>query len=112
MELVRARLGHQVHSAASATAILRRHVQAQLLELLDRILNRRVHGSAAQTLVGDTVDEEAIEVLADTVDYSHVAVFKIGPANVDGARSELHEVENVAPVDGQIGDLFGADCRG
>ena len=77
---VGAGLRHQVVDGAGAVSVLRRHVQLQLLEFLHRVLNRRVDDSAAQTFVGDAVDQESVEVFAQPVHDRAVTVFKVRAA--------------------------------
>src|ERR1700687_2066392 len=100
MQRVSARLGHQVYGTAGAVAVLRRHVQAQLLEFFDRILNRHVYGAAAQSLVRHTVDQKPIEIFADAVDHRVVTVFKVSARYAQRTRAHLHQIEHVAAVQG------------
>src|ERR1700726_3148144 len=98
MECVSTSLGHQVDSTAGAIAVLCRHVQPQLLEFFDGILNRHVYGTAAQSLVRHTVDQKPVEVFADAVDHRVVTIFKVSACHVHGTRAHLHQVEYVAPI--------------
>ena len=56
MKAVGTRFGHQVIDRAGAIAVLCRHVQLQLLKFLNRVLDRRIDVTAAQTFVRDSVD--------------------------------------------------------
>src|SRR6266403_4257918 len=123
MPVIRAGFGDEVYGTARAVAILCRHVELQLLEFFHAILNRHVDRAAAQTLVGDAIDQETIEVFADTIDNSIVAVFEVHAGYVHRASAHLHQVKHVAAVQGQVVDLrgthrggqlriFGVDGRG
>src|SRR5581483_7651600 len=83
------------------------HVQLQLLEFLDGVLNRRVDVAAAQTFVRNAVNKKAVEVFAKPVDYRVVAVFEVHACDVDRAWRQLDQVINVAAVQRQVGDLRG-----
>src|ERR1019366_8315406 len=102
-----AALGDKIDGAAGAVAVLRGHVQLQLLEFLDRILDRHVDRTAAQALIGDAVDQEAVEVFTKAVDDRAVAVFEVNAVHVHGAGAHLHQVKYVAPVERQVVDLRG-----
>src|ERR1700678_2525838 len=107
MDAVSPRFGDQVVDAAGAASVLGRHVQGQLLEFRDRILDRGVIFAAADVLVRFAVDEKAIEIFANAVDDGVVASFHIDAGHVHGAWGQLHQVIDVAAVQGQVADL----CR-
>ena len=74
MQGVGAGLLHQVRNRAGTIAVLRRLVQGQKLEFLNRVLNRCVLRPTAQSLVRGPVYQETIEVLAQAVDDRIVAI--------------------------------------
>src|SRR5208282_2347078 len=103
--------GDQVVDAAGAAAVLGRHVQLQLLEFFDRILDRDVDHAAAEVLVRNAVDQEAVEIFADAIDDRVVTVLHVNAGHVHGARHHLDEVIDVAAVQGQVLDLGRGDGR-
>src|SRR5208282_443263 len=102
--------GNEVIDAASAASVLGGHVELQLLELLNRVLNRGVVDTAAEVLIGHAVDEKAVEIFANSVDHGAMPIFHHGPLYVDSAGSLLHQVIHVAAVQGQIADLRRVHC--
>src|SRR5262249_40439161 len=87
-------------------------VQLQLLEFLNGILDGHEVDTAAKAFVRHAVDQEAVEVLAQSVDHRVVAVLKVDTHDVYRARSQLHQVVNVAAIQRQVGNLSGVDGAG
>ena len=67
--------------------------------------------AAAQALVRNAIDQEAIEVFAQAIDHRSVAAFKVHAIHDHGAGSLLHQVIDVAAVERKILDLSCADGR-
>jgi hypothetical protein len=103
MDSVRAGLGDEVIDAARAASVLRGHVELQLLEFFNRVLNWGVVCAAAQILIRHAVDKKAIEVFADSVDHRAVSGFHHESVHVDRAGRLLHQVIYVAAIQRQVG---------
>ena len=76
VQLIGARLGNKVGNSAGAAAEFRGVVQGQCLNFLHRIQDGRIDRAAAQAGVGHSVDQEAIEIFAHSVDYRIGAIFR------------------------------------
>ena len=81
-----------------------------MLELLHRVFDWRVGYTAAQILVVDPINQEAVEVLANTVDDRVMTVLKIHARHVHGTGGQLHQVVNVPTVQREVRDLSRPYC--
>ena len=99
---IRAGFGYQVGHGTGAVAILRRHVQSELLEFLNGVFNWLVDCAAAKAFVRSAIDQEAVKVFAQTVDDSVCAVLTQDAAHIHRAGRQLHEVINVTAIERQI----------
>ena len=105
VEAVGSCLGHNVRARTSAVSILGRHVQGQLLEFLHCVFDRLVDSAAAQPFVRGTVNQEAVEVLAQTVHHRIRAIFGNYATDVHRTRRHLNQVVDVATIQWQVRNL-------
>ncbi len=109
VEVVRARLGHDVHDGASRASVLRGVGVPVHLELLDRVLAELV-GGAAGAGAPEALAEEGV-VIVRAVDHDAVERPALArEADVAGTgvardpRGGEHEVDEVPAVDGKVAD--------
>ena len=78
-----------------------------MLEFLNRVLDWCVNVSATQSFVGDTVNEEAIEVFAQAIHDNTVAILHVHTADIDRTWAHPNQIVNIAAIQGQVGNLLG-----
>src|SRR6202008_3398325 len=109
MQFVCAGLGHHIDDRRGAVAVLRGHVQREFLELLHDVGVRRGYHTTTQPFIRGAVDQESVEIRPQPVHDRAVAVLKRYSSRIRGTWRERNQVENVAAVQGKIGDLRRAD---
>src|SRR5262245_46753349 len=105
MHIIASGFGHKITDGAGAVSVLRRVVQCKLLEFLNRLFDGGVDVSAAQAFVGNSIDEETIEVLAQPIYYRAVPILEIHSANINRTRIKTNQVVHIATVEGQVLNL-------